>query len=104
MLVNVQMPDLNQYRRAEDKVVALQQYVFNLTQQLNHVLSNLDEENLGKDLLQRVSQTKNGEAQPTNIQQTGASCEACKPLLDAIKVSDEEIDVGERYISNARFR
>lgn len=55
MLVNVQMPDLNQYRRAEEKVNALQQYVFNLTQQLNHVLSNIDEDNLSKGLREKIN-------------------------------------------------
>lgn len=118
------MPDLSRLRKPEEKIDALYQHIFRLTQQINHVLSNLDEENLGKELLQKVNQTKKGAEQQQNIQQTGikcnecqdlldaikdiqqtvTKCNECKNLLDAIKVSDEEIDVGDRYISNARFR
>lgn len=63
MLVNVQMPDLSQYRKAEDKVTALQEYVFNLTQQLNHVLSNIDEDNLSEGLKAKLNSPQRSDGQ-----------------------------------------
>lgn len=50
MLISDQMPDLSRFARSEEKINALYQYIFTLKQQINHVLSNLDTDNLSKDL------------------------------------------------------
>ena len=54
MLLNNQMPDLSRMRKPE-KIDALYQHIFRLTQQINHVLSNLDEENLSKELRDKIN-------------------------------------------------
>ena len=55
MLLNNQMPDLSRMRKPEEKIDALYQHIFCLTQQINHVLSNLDEENLSKELRDKIN-------------------------------------------------
>lgn len=54
MLLTEQMPDLRQYKKSEEKVQALYEYMYRLQNELNHVLSNLDENNLSKDLKGRL--------------------------------------------------
>lgn len=56
MLINDQMPDLSRYAKPEQRIDALYQYVYNLRQQINHVLSNLDGENLGADLKSTIAE------------------------------------------------
>lgn len=56
MLINDQMPDLSRYAKPEQRIDALYQYVYNLRHQINHVLSNLDGENLGADLKSTIAE------------------------------------------------
>lgn len=73
MLISSQMPDLNRYQRPEQKIDALYQYVFTLQNQINHVLSNLDTENLGQELNTTLSQIQNAVTEA--VQQTGQNQE-----------------------------
>ena len=60
MLLSDQMPDLRRYERAGEKVDALGEYIYSLRQQLNYVLSNIEEENLSEELrtmLRGIEQT-----------------------------------------------
>lgn len=69
MLLSSQMPDLNRYQRPEQKIDALYQYVFTLQNQINHVLSNLDAENLGQELNTTLAQIQNAVTEA--VKQTG---------------------------------
>lgn len=69
MLLSSQMPDLNRYQKPEQKIDALYQYVFTLQNQINHVLSNLDTENLGKELNTTLEQIQS--AVSSAVQQSG---------------------------------
>ena len=55
MLISDQMPDLRRYEKAGQKVEALAEYMYSFQQHLNHVLSNLDENNLSDDLRQTLA-------------------------------------------------
>ena len=69
MLISDQMPDLSRYRRPEDQINALYQYIYSLKQQINHVLSNLDETNLTKELQSTLSSMQKSVTEA--VQQTG---------------------------------
>lgn len=70
MLIDNRMPDISRMKDPQQQVNALYQYVFTLVQQINHVLSNLDEENLSETLKNTISELKNvlktaGQEKPT---------------------------------------
>jgi len=77
MLISDQMPDLSRYQRPEQKIDALYQYVFMLKQQINHVLSNLDEQNLGTSLQNTLMEMQ--QAVSDAAQQTGPQSAVNKP-------------------------
>lgn len=58
MLLADQMPDLNQFEKTAQKVQALYEYLYGLRGRLNHVLSNLDEENLSDELIGVIEELK----------------------------------------------
>lgn len=59
MLIDNRMPDISRMKDPQQQVSALYQYVFTLVQQINHVLSNLEEENLSEPLKKTISELKN---------------------------------------------
>lgn len=71
MLISDQMPDLSRYQRADDKINALYQYIFTLKQQINHVLSNLDTENLSMELQTTLQDIQKSVSEA--VQQTGST-------------------------------
>lgn len=58
MLLTEQMPDLRMYKKPEDKVQALYEYVYRLRNELNYVLSNLDKNNLSPELIKMLEGSK----------------------------------------------
>ena len=73
MLINDQMPDLSRYAKPEQQINALYQYVYNLRQQINHVLSNLDSDNLGAELKSTIEEIR--QSVTDAVQQTGGNQE-----------------------------
>lgn len=62
MLIDNRMPDLSRIKDPQQQVNALYQYLFTLVQQMNYVLSNLDETNLSKELQATIrAEAKTGE-------------------------------------------
>lgn len=80
MLLSDQMPDLSRYRKPEEQINALYQYIFNLKQQVNHVLSNLDESNLTKSLQTTLAQMQKSVTEA--VQQPGKTktTQTCWPV------------------------
>lgn len=88
MLISSQMPDLKRYQRPEQQIDALYQYVFTLRNQINHVLSNLDAENLGQELSTTLS----------NIQRSVTEA-VQKPAQQSVQAFCEAWPVGAVYLT-----
>ena len=58
LLSNQNMPDLSRYKRSDEQVRAIFEYVFSMYQEINFVLQNLDEENFGKKLKKTLDEIK----------------------------------------------
>lgn len=101
LLSNQNMPDLQRFERAGDKVQALYEYVYMMHQEINHVLSNLDEGNLGKSLKQTLSGLQSAKEQQTQDVQAGTGQEAApepeetEPALTLLDV----YPIGSIYVS-----
>lgn len=54
MLLSDHMPDISRYRKTDEKIDALYNYLFTLKQQLNMVLENIEESNLSDGLMTRL--------------------------------------------------
>lgn len=101
LLSNQNMPDLQRFERAGDKVQALYEYVYMMHQEINHVLSNLDEGNLGKSLKQTLNGLQSAKKQQTQDVQAGTGQEAApepeetEPALTLLDV----YPIGSIYVS-----
>lgn len=58
MFLADQMPDIRQYEQTAQKVQALYEYMYSLRGRLNHVLSNLDEENLSDEFVAGIRELR----------------------------------------------
>ena len=58
MFLSDQMPDLKQYEYTWQKVNALYEYLYGLKNKLNHLLSNIGEENLSQELTETLENIK----------------------------------------------
>lgn len=58
MFLADQMPDIRQYEHTAQKVQALYEYMYSLRGRLNHVLSNLDEENLSEEFVAGIRELR----------------------------------------------
>lgn len=97
MLINDQMPDLSRYQKPEQQIDALYQYVYNLRQQINHVLSNLDSENLGADLKTTIDQIQQA---VTDAVQSGQQAETEETPQEKPTYTAEDIGLGN--VANER--
>lgn len=101
LLSNQNMPDLKQYDRAGEKVQALYEYVYMMHQEINHVLSNLDEGNLGKSLKQTLSGLQSAQEQQQQVVKESGAQEAAPEAEEtepALTLSDV-YPVGSIYVS-----
>lgn len=73
MLISNQMPDLSRYQKPEAQVQVLYQYIFTLTQQINHVLSNLGTDNLSEELQSTLASIQDSVTKA--VQQTGPAAQ-----------------------------
>lgn len=106
MLLNDRMPDLSRYARPEQKIDALYQYVFNLRNEINHVLSNLDEENLGTTIKNalKVEEQVQEQTNATDLKKILEMLEEITRVMNGFAITDVSVDAGNRYIDNALFR
>lgn len=95
MLINDQMPDLSRYAKPEQQINALYQYVYNLRQQINHVLSNLDGDNLGADLKTTIAEIQ--QAVSDAVQQTSGKQEQIQP--DKIAELERRVETLEEKLA-----
>ena len=102
LLSNGNLPDLNKYEKSGDKVKALLEYIFTMRQEINHVLCNLDEGNLSKNLRQSIAA---GGQQTTVVQKEtgGGMQEPMQPETpeeeDQGLTLDDVYPVGSIYMS-----
>lgn len=99
LLSNQNMPDLQRFERAGDKVQALYEYVYMMHQEINHVLSNLDEKNLGKSLAQTIQgmQQKLSDETQTIVKQEEQTAE--EEQQEPKLTIDDVYPVGSVYVS-----
>lgn len=92
MLITDQMPDLNRYRSAAEKVQALGEYIYAFRMHLNHVLSNLDEDNLSEGLRDVIVGMENAAASVQTQLSGKAANIAAWPVGAVYLTADEEQD------------
>lgn len=98
LLSNQNMPDLSRYRRSDEQVRALYEYVYSMHQEINHVLQNLDEGNFGKsftETLNGIKSAKTTEQQVQTEQGTDIPNGTEEPALTLLDV----YPVGSLYMS-----
>ena len=96
LLSNGNLPDLNKHEKSGDKVKALLEYIFTMRQEINHVLCNLDEGNLSKNLRQSIAE---GSQQTTALQKTGGTQETAQPSEPEGITLEKVYPVGSIYFS-----
>lgn len=79
MLISDQMPDLNRFQKPEAQIQALYQYIYTLKQQINYALSNLDKENLSKELQTTLESIQKSVSEA--VQQTGGGTQEQRATL-----------------------
>lgn len=92
MLITDQMPDLRQYERASEKVQVLGEYLYAFRQHLNHVLSNLDADNLSEDLRSTISAMADAAGKVEMQLSAKASSVAAWPVGAVYLTADEAQD------------
>lgn len=92
MLITDQMPDLRQYERAGEKVQALAEYLYAFRQRLNHVLSNLDADNLSTELRESITAMESAAAKVEEQLNNKAAKVAAWPVGAVYLTAESEQD------------
>lgn len=95
MFLADQMPDIGRYQRAGEKVQVLYEYLYALRQNINHVLSNISEENLSADVKKTLQDAANAAQQISEQLDPKAAKVAAWPVGAVFMTADDAINPAE---------
>lgn len=98
MFLSDQMPDIRQYEHTWQKVQALYEYMHGLKNRLNHVLSNIGEENLSAELAQTISELEEAAAEVQKLKLSEQSMKAAAWPIGAVYLTADETRTPDKTI------
>lgn len=98
MFLSDQMPDIRQYEHTWQKVQALYEYMHGLKNRLNHVLSNIGEENLSDELAETINGLVQAAGEIDRLKLTEQSMKAAAWPIGAVYMTADETRTPDKTI------